>query len=1565
MVLTDCTLDKLYKPGKEDKSMKKAFYSWCLTNYTYRDITLTARERAGFTDAYAVAFFQDPNEEPGATKFHDMKDEAEKADFLSRINFLPSAKYIKAKPKSASDNAKIALRKALTPDQTMSNTVIANQFRAKWRKAAIYGFKLAWKELVLENVGGGGEESKQGDDEQKEDGDGDSDDPFEGLDIPDPTSDDAMKMDHRTFKVSLTTWRNFLYKHGIGVLEGMIEEDEELLKEKKNKDLEEKMNDAGAAYEGFMKKKDMLRIRMPVEPERVVGGVWKPPRMDFSSSNTKVVRPKKTAIPTNTVELMRNEGYKYVHALKMGQQGGEGDLESCQKKLLERGKVYKENFKEDKPEDADWKFGLEKTSNNMAKAIEKEKQIRRDGCVKSFEVWRIKKEVSERAINAVACIEKPTDVKLWIDVGKALKAIDRNLYSVWFKWTSDFQSGYKCQVLWDYFPPKVCDVHSAAYSGMRETFLKLLRPGLDYEKVFFHQCERKYYKLMRHCDETEKDFDEELKKELGLDDKEKAKELKNDPSRRDFVKEAEKKIAAEFLQDGDQRAEDLMLDAEKKQEQHDELRMRNMFEMNKQDMRRIMSDLGVKMEEEQLRRLIDAFDTNGDGKVSKSEFVNFCNPSGVGTRPLVRGDTAAVLERKCICETTCRFTGMPNAFVVTASKKKTEGEDNVRIVKKKDGSFRRIVELEERGKRWAILKSFNLHKEMDGDDLKELDEEEFSGKCEQAAWDTLELYDSKKGSKGDDDYSDDEEDESGEEHNKRVKMQKRALRVLLNHSSENRAALTLKAMMDKGKPPPAPELWAAEVGDPEVGDGLDVLCDSLLLRWRAKKGSLVAFFSLEMSGPLGSKEQLNNDYREIFRDPPDADHEAQFQHWVATHLTPNTTYSFRIRAFNGFGGGPYVRKDFTTQPVAPPTPVLVKASINTVTIKWKFGTKTAQSFSAFKKAFSELAQGGSKVSRNGLIVALERNHNEVLQFLNSATISSGATIFDAIESNGDNYISMSEIERYQQQISGDEKYSGNVDASRTKYVVERCASQQDDEYEQVWRGSAGEAEIKALEPHSTNRFRVFAVNVDGVRGAASEDICANTLMETPSDLRLTRISATTCKVSWPLVNLKNASLRMSGGSKSGGNLEKILSEWTKSGDTANDNGVSLDMVFSQFDGNNSGRIDGSDLLALLQELGVNPSEDRLREAWQEMDNSGDGTVSFKDFHAWWKSKAVTYVLERTKVASEMSSSASTVVCFRGAQSCVELSGLEPNTKYSFSLRNVCPNSFSPLSKQVEMITAPSAPLAPVTVATNDKDVLLKMYFGHKGGQKFVCERKMVSTYSGSRTVQAAARKIIDQGWVVFFEGTDPLVKCMNLIPNCKYQIRAKACNSDNLGGEYSGITNVTTMQKPMFLKATNAPEVFTIECSRDIVIGDLILFTERLFLKDDKLITGGDGVVSTKQGRDGTVTPRLSMGSSQDSRRGGKAGGTKFMGERTVAARVLSKRVGSTTQNTTKVNRSTVVRMQVIWNSVSDKKACGSYIMKEGLLIERVEDQIFNFETFRSRWEDEGERGADGAEEQV
>jgi len=95
--------------------------------------------------------------------------------------------------------------------------------------------------------------------------------------------------------------------------------------------------------QAWVKRKERLRIKLPVEKDDgTIKSKWKPPRFDFSSSG--VVRQKKVDIPACTVDLMKNSGLKYVHAMSEGFQGRGGDLEKCREHLIKNGHVIKSNF---------------------------------------------------------------------------------------------------------------------------------------------------------------------------------------------------------------------------------------------------------------------------------------------------------------------------------------------------------------------------------------------------------------------------------------------------------------------------------------------------------------------------------------------------------------------------------------------------------------------------------------------------------------------------------------------------------------------------------------------------------------------------------------------------------------------------------------------------------------------------------------------------------------------------------------------------------------------------------------------------------------------------------------------------------------------------------------------------------------------------------------------------------------------------------------------------------------------------------------------------------------------
>jgi hypothetical protein len=197
-----------------------------------------------------------------------------------------------------------------------------------------------------------------------------------------------------------------------------------------------------------------------------------------------------------------------------------------------------------------------------------------------------------------------------------------------------------------------------------------------------------------------------------------------------------------------------------------------------------------------------------------------------------------------------------------------------------------------------------------------------------------------------------------------------------------------------------------------------------------------------------------------------------------------------------------------------------------------------QNFASLKKIFTELAGNvSSSISSMDLLLYLERSMPDLLLFLRSTILNDGdgVSLYDAIESHNDD-VYYREIERYQELVTDDSK--STVSLTRTKYVVEQCSSQSEDTWEQVWRGSAGQAMLKGLETGETYRYRVFTVNVDGLRGAPSEEIVVNTLVDTPAPCRLAGfkggVKSSSVKLTWNEEDASGGGVR-----KSGQGFEKV------------------------------------------------------------------------------------------------------------------------------------------------------------------------------------------------------------------------------------------------------------------------------------------------------------------------------------------------------------------------------------------------------------------------------------------
>lgn len=1288
---------------------------------------------------------------------------------------------------------------------------------------------------------------------------------------------------------------NALDAMGVRRLAAWLEEDEDRLKERDRLREMDRVEEARRAHESWAKRKDELRIKLPQRPATAIpqpGGEWQPPRFDFSSGKG-LVRPNKVKFASTTIDLMRSSGAKYAYAMGQGRQGMEGDLEKCKRQA------------------ARWR------ADHKAKQRRRDEE-REEGRRKAFEEWSQQKSLTDRTLTELKFVDPPTgasDVSQWLEVGQALKRVDGRLLRDFVHWTGSAFSAAHCQMVWDALPPVACDTHSLAYSALRETFLKLLKPGINYREAFERMTRRK------------------RKSEEGAE-----------------------------------------------------------MALTKRELRTLLTkELGIVMKEDELRRLIDAFDTNQDQVVSWREFEDFTG----GDRDPTRGDAAARLRERCAWQTTCRETGMPNAYtttVCTSSHSRDPADTgtsgpapwggSLEVTVLKNGETRKRLELPGRKRRVEVLRRYGLLSEYDDEYDEEYEGEsqrqQGQKKCAAATWSI-------------------EERQAG-------------LRVLLKLGRPNREAEELKKVIENGQPPAAPRLWPAALGHEDVGRDPSALTTEMLLCWGAAPDSRVAFFSLEMSGAEGSRAFRQGEFREICRDPPDADSSPEGQFWIRD-LRPNTLYDFRMRAFNGFGPSPYSHRAFATRPTVPDAPVLVRSSPTELQLRWQFGSRYALRLKELRHVFDEVDRDGSgDVSRDELLEALASDHPGLLALLKSSKLGGGSngnnsstalTIFDAIEANDDENISWEEFLRY---FSSTGMLDDSMTSSRgggggkakagtagTKYVVEQCECEEVDKWKEVWRGTGGEASIKGLEPGQGYRFRVLCIGGTGLEGPRSPDVVANTLLEAPSAPRVaSAITSSSVALKWEPCGFV-------GPAKDEKAVNRMLAEWAKAG--TEDNGVNLAEVFSRYDTDRSGAMDALELGNLLEDLGVNPTEERLRVAFAEFDSNSDGIISFEEFEAWWGRSQVTYILKRDagvhawaceaallagtssggggsanqdilqNILSRLPAAPLSIASYRGALEKCTIAGLSPNTLYRARLRASNARTQSSLSPAAVFMTAPLRPEPPAVVRSDSKEVVLKWYPGRGGSHKYVLERLFLESLEmGPESAGGAGKD--KKGWEVMYEGGDNVVRATSLASNSVYRFRVASVNLAGGRSEWSEQTQVATLSRDEAnaWRPSTAADQFTVDCNGNVVVGDSIIFTERLYVDSTGRLMAGlsSGPAGTMAGS----TPRLDVSmlsiGSEISRM--ETFG-EFVGERTVAGHVIKdsftsmrrKHIatagtadGALLYNKISAARRTL-RIEVMWSTVSRKEA-DQFLIQKGAIVERAEKKLLQFEMFRAPWVDESRR---------
>ncbi|KAG7395966.1 hypothetical protein PHYBOEH_002951 [Phytophthora boehmeriae] len=337
-----------------------------------------------------------------------------------------------AKPQKG-DTAKIAARRMLTPDQKKQNVFFLGLCKKYWQKAQLRVAEHLQKTLTA----------------------------AAGKDTTKSTAELEMQALNRLGVRRMLQW---------------LEADAEAVENARQDEAREKAEGGIVAHNAWVRRKDRLRIRMPLsDPSDGVKSAREgpPPRFDFSLGSGVVRHRQPCRPPSSTAELMRNSGLKYVHAMSEGFQGRGGDLEKSRQLLVQKGHVLRDNFDQDdrgdEDEDSDSRpfskdrYLFERRNNPALRGKLEGDRRRREQSRENYAAWVAHKALRDKAVKYLEHLPPPqegeqTDLVIskddveddedyedfgqgtgatpaavrWEEVGKALKAVDRTLLDAWF-----------------------------------------------------------------------------------------------------------------------------------------------------------------------------------------------------------------------------------------------------------------------------------------------------------------------------------------------------------------------------------------------------------------------------------------------------------------------------------------------------------------------------------------------------------------------------------------------------------------------------------------------------------------------------------------------------------------------------------------------------------------------------------------------------------------------------------------------------------------------------------------------------------------------------------------------------------------------------------------------------------------------------------------------------------------------------------------------------------------------------------------------------------------------------
>jgi len=352
------------------------------------------------------------------------------------------------------------------------------------------------------------------------------------------------------------------------------------------------------------------------------------------------------------------------------------------------------------------------------------------------------------------------------------------------------------------------------------------------------------------------------------------------------------------------------------------------------------------------------------------------------------------------------------------------------------------------------------------------------------------------------------------------------------------------------------------------------------------------------------------------------------------------------------------------------------------------------------------------------------------------------------------------------------------------------------------------------------------------------------------------------------------------------------------------------------------------------------------------------------------------------------------------------------------------------------MTAPLSPSPPIIIDVAPNSVRFKWYAGQYGAFKFTLHlriKMMIDTsknrqHSNNNNNGSTNRKMIgasiigidtgEDGWVAVYNGSDNVCMCSCLPADMTFEARVFALNCQGSPSEASEIITFSTMPRRdnnssngggggeggnnnnnnnlTMLTPKNAMEMFSIECTGDICVGDTILITERLYSKisitssssssgtngDDyrsnTSVTAGRSTSAAKSrpksaaaitsGRYGSMSNAINQSITTLNSEGGisiTAERGQFIGERTIAGYVSRDNYRTIRENlhtngieprhTKKIGVFRHLWLEVVWQK-SSNDACKQYDLKAGDVIERNQAHLEQFEVFRTKWKQEGLR---------